>query len=94
MRKIAVALAKGGVGKTTSAVSLAAGLALQGQRVLLVDVDTQGQAGRSLGIQTTVGIGRDGPGGGFTGREHLLCPGQPVAPGGRAVPLRFENGDQ
>ncbi len=57
MRKIAVALAKGGVGKTTSAVSLAAGLALQEQRVLLVDVDTQGQAGRSLGVQTTAGLG-------------------------------------
>lgn len=57
MRKIAVALAKGGVGKTTSAVCLAAGLALNHQRVLLVDVDTQGQAAHSLGIQETVGLG-------------------------------------
>ena len=49
MRKIAVALSKGGVGKTTTAVNLAAGLALAGQRVLLVDVDTQGQVTKALG---------------------------------------------
>jgi len=57
MRKIAVALAKGGVGKTTSAVNLAAYLALSKQRVLLIDVDTQGQAARSLGIQPPVSLG-------------------------------------
>jgi chromosome partitioning protein len=57
MRKIAVALSKGGVGKTTTAVNLAAGLAERGQRVLLVDVDTQGQAGRALGLQPAAGLG-------------------------------------
>jgi chromosome partitioning protein len=57
MRKIAIALAKGGVGKTTSAVNLAACLALNQKRVLLIDVDTQGQAARSLGIQSQAGIG-------------------------------------
>ena len=62
MRKIAVALTKGGVGKTTTAVNLAAGLALAGQSVLLIDVDTQGQAGRSLGVSTIRRAGGTGRG--------------------------------
>ena len=41
---------KGGVGKTTSAVSLAAGIAAEGHRVLLADLDAQGSASLSLGI--------------------------------------------
>jgi chromosome partitioning protein len=56
MRTIAIALSKGGVGKTTTAVSLAAGLAKQGQRVLLVDMDTQGQVATALGIGSPAGV--------------------------------------
>ena len=56
MRKIAIALAKGGVGKTTTAVNLAHGLSRAGQAVLLVDLDTQGQAGDALGIQPEIGL--------------------------------------
>jgi chromosome partitioning protein len=54
MRTIAVAMTKGGVGKTTTAVNLSDGLARQGQRVLLVDADTQGQCARALDVAADV----------------------------------------
>jgi chromosome partitioning protein len=56
MRKIAVALSKGGVGKTTTAINLAAGLARAGQQVLLVDMDTQGQVAKALGLRPAAGV--------------------------------------
>lgn len=56
MRKIAVAMAKGGVGKTTTAVNLAHGLALAGHRVLVVDCDTQGQTAKFLGVAPQHGL--------------------------------------
>lgn len=50
MRIITLLNEKGGVGKTTNAVHIAAGLASRGRRVVLVDADPQGHAGLGLGV--------------------------------------------
>lgn len=55
MRRIAVINQKGGVGKTTTAANLSAALAEQGRRVVLVDLDAQGNLTTHLGLDVPCG---------------------------------------
>lgn len=73
-RRLAVLNQKGGTGKTTTAINLAAALAMRGFKVLLIDMDAQGNVGVSLGLS------------GEHGTYHLLMENEPV--GDIAVPIR------
>ena len=70
MRSIAVANQKGGVGKTTTSVNLAAGLARSGKRVCLVDLDPQAHATLHAGVM---------PGDYTVSAYDVLVSGQPLA---------------
>ncbi|MFP4391710.1 MAG: AAA family ATPase [Desulfohalobiaceae bacterium] len=85
-RSISISLSKGGVGKTTTAVNLAAGLAHAGYQVLLVDTDTQGQVSYMLGVHPPAGLTEL-----ITGElsaEEAICPARErlwLLAGGRSL---------
>src|SRR6516164_440143 len=79
MRRIAIINQKGGVGKTTTAVNLAAALAECGQRVCLLDLDPQAHATTHLGIE---------PDGKAPSMYDVLVNSRPLAEVGREVILR------
>ncbi len=69
-RVLVVANQKGGVGKTTSTVNVAAGLAQLGQKVLVIDLDPQGNASTALGVEHRRGV---------PSTYDMLVDGQPLA---------------
>src|SRR5260370_1693529 len=80
MRRIAIINQKGGVGKTTTAVNLAAALAECGQRVCVIDLDPQAHASTHLGIE---------PDGKSSSMYDLLANSRPLAEVRRKVSERL-----
>ena len=80
-RVVAVANQKGGVGKTTTAINLATSIALSGRRVLLIDVDPQGNLTSGIGLKGE----KADPG---TIYEALMSDGEPES---FVLPTKVEN---
>jgi chromosome partitioning protein len=81
-RVVAITNQKGGVGKTTTALNVATALALAGQRVLIVDVDPQGNLTSGVGLR-----GQRGP----AGSVYEAVTTDPAAPEDFVVPTRVAN---
>lgn len=79
MKFIAIANQKGGVGKTTTSISLAAGLAYLDQKILLIDLDPQANATSGVGIEPT----------GSGSIYHCLVENEDVE--AKIIPTRIDN---
>lgn len=83
-RIVAVANEKGGVGKTVTAINLAAGLSLKGKTVLVIDMDPQANATRGLGVEMDESMA--------SGYDLMCRPGA-IAVGDAVVKTRWEGLD-
>lgn len=89
MRRIAIVNQKGGVGKTTSAANLGAALARAGQRVLLIDLDPQGNLSLHVGVE--LASGEPSTYGILIGRHDLAQAIRPTGtPGLEIVPANID----
>jgi chromosome partitioning protein len=77
---VAIANQKGGVGKTTTAVNLAASLALAGEAILIVDTDPQGNSTSALGVEPDEGLYDV-----YTGKRRLAEIVRPTAVEGLSI---------
>ena len=84
---IALVNQKGGTGKTQSTENLGVGLASEGKKVLLVDMDPQGSLGVWGVVNLLEGYGNDNPGAKSQGMKQLMAGGGVALIGTQLIPL-------
>lgn len=90
MKVLAISNQKGGVGKTTTAINAAYGLAQLGRHVLLVDLDPQASLTQAAGVSSSQGSLADVLGGAYPGQQPMSKITQPIAPGVDLAPAALD----